>query len=319
MNINDNQLNKEIEALKDESSPSTLQARIIGSILEPKKSKHIMTKRILGFGLSTLVVGAIAFGAVMAPRIATASAVQQVRKAFDDITNYHTTTYYVVEGKRSRVSESWFEGDKRSTFLSNPDGTLTLLSDELVQYQANFAGQVVELSPDQLLDKDKVSNVIIMLEPEKSAKTVLLDPSHIVKKANGDPVTVEVPTGAKFIIEGKGDNGEQFTGEMVEIQIMPAFISGEFGIESLRILLKDESLWKIERNVLLNGQNTDRYELKEGTIKFIVFVDPASKLPLLTRQTLEIEDKPIITEVEYDYAGTVPPIVSKEKTKENKK
>ncbi|MBX3113317.1 MAG: hypothetical protein KF836_02020 [Fimbriimonadaceae bacterium] len=289
MNINDKQFKQEIEALKEESSPSSLETRIVSAILDPKKNKGMYTGRILGVGLSTLIVAGIIFGTMMAPRVATAAAVQQVREAFGEITRYHTRTYNVVEGRRRKVSDSFFEGNRRETYITNSSGTIIKLPAELAEYQADFAGQVTDLSPSQLLDNGKMINVMVMVAPDSLSDVILFDHDSSSQKENSH-------------IQSKASSEKAN-----EIQIMPAFIGGEYGIESLRILLKNEELWKIEHGIILNGHYTDCYELKQGTIKFAVYVDATSKLPLLTRQILELDGEPLITEVEYDYGGTLPP------------
>ncbi|QYK52821.1 MAG: hypothetical protein KF824_11220 [Fimbriimonadaceae bacterium] len=291
MNINDKQFKQEIEALKEESSPSSLEARIVNAILDPKKNKSRYAGRILGVGISTLLVGAIVFGATMVPRVATAAAVQQVREAFGGVTRYHTRTYNVIEGRRRKVSDSYFEGNRRETFITNSNGAVIKLPEELEQYQENFAGQVIDLSPSQLLDNRKIINVMVMIAPDSISDAIVVDPQELNASQETQNSGKDKPT----------------KNSVNEIQVVPAFIGGEYGIESLRILLKNEDLWVIEHGIILNGHYTDCYELKKGTIKFVVFVDATSKLPLLTRQTLEIEGEPLITEVEYDYGGTLPP------------
>ena len=312
--MNTNNLNTEIEMLKEESAPAHLKARIVKGILDDKKSKNMITKKIIGFGLPAILVGAIALGAIMTPKTALADPIAQTRDAFEAARNYHMTTYQVVEGQRKRISESWVENGKRTTYMVGEDGILTQLDDILFEVQGTVSGTIFELEPAQVAQGKEVQTelheiIVIGGGPDKNAPHEKIEIT--------DPGQTLVLTGHNLIeLEGTGEH----EGEVYTIELMP-FVDAEMSIEALQKLLLDTDLWNIEPNQMVNGQLAHKYKLKESYMDFTVYVDPQTKLPILTRQTLHDADgkNKTTTEVEYDYTGSVPPTTAQKPTEDTKK
>lgn len=351
--MNTNNLKPEIEMLKQESAPQHLKAQIVTAILNEQKSKTMTTKKIIGFGLPAIALGIVATGAIMAPKTAIANPIAQVRNAFEAVRDYQMTTYQVVDGKRERVSESWVTNGKRKTFTVENDGTLTELSNDLIEVQTTVKGALFELKPIEVATSEKVKGIYITAI-DKEQKTVpgkglitvegkhlgdisptetfvISDSKNKIRegrsqaksnnsskgsRVEGKPIEIEHPIKDNQTSKGKSASIEVVgqpifvsdDGELITMSDDMLFIVAEMSIESLQKLLEDETLWTIEPNQWINGQLTNRYRLKESFINFTVYVDPKSKLPVLTRQIQkDVETKKETTiEVEYNY-GVRPP------------
>lgn len=302
--MNTNNLKPEIEMLKQESAPEHLKAQIVQAILDENKSKKMNKLKVLGFGLPAIALGIIAFGAAMAPKTALADPIAQTRDAFEAARKYHMTTYQVVDSQRKRISESWFEDGKRTTYAVGEDGNLTLIDDTLVEIQANVSGAILRLEPSELAQGSEVQQEI----QEFIVVGTSLEVSS-VKGVYGLPRTIDpkVVTGnATFEVQ----EPETIKGEFFTIYLMP-FVDAEMSIESLQKLLLDNSLWDIEQHQTVDGKPAHKYKLKEAFMDFTVYVDPKTKLPILTRQILtDDKGKSTTTEVEYEYDGSIPPVVA---------
>lgn len=302
--MNTNNLNTEIEMLKEESAPAHLKARIVKGILDDKKSKNMITKKIIGFGLPAILVGAIALGAIMTPKTALADPIAQTRDAFEAARNYHMTTYQVVEGKRTRISESWVKNGKRTTYTVAEDGNLTLLTDILIEVQGTVSKVVLGFDPVQVAHGTEIVeslSQVFVVEGDK------IDPKQS-KEVEGS-VLIFDPAQATILDSIN-----------IYVSVLP-FVNAEMSIEALQKLLLDTDLWNIKPNQMVNGQLTHKYKLKESYMDFTVYVDPQTKLPILTRQTLHDADgkNKTTTEVEYDYTGSVPPTTAQKPTEDTKK
>ncbi len=302
MNINN--LKPEIEMLKEESAPAHLKARIVKALLDENKSKNMTTKKIIGFGLPAIALGAIVFGTAMAPRTAMANPINQVRDALGAVHNYKMTTFQYVEGKRTKITESWVEKGERTTFTVNDDGSLTELPREYVTVQKAVQGVLIARPPVEVAKgeelKEEISILIVEGKPRKPKET----------QNSTEPVEVQVrqamPVEGKRLIK----NVEGKEGIVIELQITP-FIDAEMSIEALQRLLEDKTLWDIEPDSTLEGKQVLLYKLKQTYMDFSVFVNSQSKLPILTRQILKNEDGTLTTtEVEYEYDQVIPPVLA---------
>jgi|GEM_PF-3734823 len=303
--MNTNNLKPEIEMLKQESAPEHLKAQIVQAILDENKSKKMNKLKVLGLGLPAIALGIIAFGAAMAPKTALADPISQVRNAFEAAQNYHMTTYQIEGGQRKRVSESWVENGERTTYTVNEDGTLTQLDDLFIVVQDNVNGQMIKLAPVEIAKGEKAHTEI----RETAVVGIKLAPAQI--STDGQPPAPKNIQGKPFkVVEDNSLNVKIVEGSAIELIIMP-FVDAEMNIESLQKLLEDKSLWDIESNQTINGRLANRYKLKETYMDFTVYVDPKTKLPILTRQILtDDKGKSTTTEVEYEYDGSIPPVVA---------
>ncbi|MFM9872534.1 MAG: hypothetical protein ACKVQS_03595 [Fimbriimonadaceae bacterium] len=309
MNTNNPNLNPEIEMLKQESAPGTLKARIIKGILDDRKSKNMTTRKIIGFGLPAIAVGALAFGALLAPKAAVADPIAQIRDAFQSERDYHMTTYRTENGKRSHVSESWVKNGKRTTYTVEPNGEMTLLNNQMTEVQRTVSGRIVVLRPTEVAHgwtvKKNGEEKIVAGHPIEVQSTDNEVYEVELKAVPGQRIEIAPEGRAVFEVQ-RSDVKE---GSFVELRIAP-FVDAEMSIEALQKLLEDKSLWSIEPNKVVNGKVANQYKLNKSYMDFAVYVDPQTKLPILTRQTLNDEEgKSTITEVEYDYLDSIPPTV----------
>jgi len=228
------------------------------------------------------------------------------------------TTYHTVDGKRQRVSEAWVEDGHRTTYAIAENGEMTLLNGAWIEVQGTLSGKMLELKPAQVAGGWKVERdyrEIVVTGQEIKLEPVKSDVYEIQLSAvPSEKFQIELDSSKKpqAVFEVKSDG--RFAGGHVQLEIMP-FVDAEMSIEALQKLLEDKELWNIETNQLVSGKIANRYKLKETYMDFTVYVDPQTKLPILTRQILTDEKgKTTTTEVEYDYGNSLPPTSSESAT-----
>lgn len=81
---------------------------------------------------------------------------------------------------------------------------------------------------------------------------------------------------------------------------MNTFVSGQTSADYLVQLLKDADKWTIERNVVWNGQNLDKFTLKGPFSPIELYVDPGTSLPKVLRFKSPMASDGVIEDV-YEY------------------
>lgn len=323
MNTEEKFVHPDLQALRAETSPTTLRARILTQLEKKEDSKMRTQNRFLRFSLSVGLVAVIGVGTLMMSN--TANAIPRIKAALQDVSRYHVKSFHTTNGKRQLVSETWVDGQSERFVIYDANGKPVDLNQQIVDLNLEMGEKIKGLSVTesarievigQALEDVKVfsgkvvgsGDVIVIGQPISGhpgdAKPGKSKPGKVkpAQSVQGQPLSGQqvIQGGEVRIVQG------QPLDATIELAFVPVAMGGANGVEYLRKLLSDKELWNIERGVSLKGRLTDKYSLKEGLVNFILFVDPHSELPLLTRTTLGRGKTATTIEDEYDYVSALP-------------
>lgn len=304
MNTEEKFVHPDIQDLKTETSPNTLRARILNNLekTEEKKSMSIR-KNVARLSFSAIAVATIVTATLMMSN--TASAVERVHAALQDASRYHITSYMISQGKRTKTTETWVNGEERKVTIFGPDGKAIDLSHETFELKLDLKDKIDVLPAKVAADGE----VLLELVFDKVEKTE-------VKKSAPSKAGVASEV---FIADGNGiwqsaDGGVVILDESISFKqgeqgiwvAAPNMICGQNGVEYLRKLLSDKSLWNIQKGVVINNRRLDKYSLKEGLAHIELFVDPAFELPIVSRTRFGTGKDEMTIEDVYDYVTPMP-------------
>jgi hypothetical protein len=306
MNTEEKFVHPDLQSLKTETSPNTLRARIL-SKLNANEEKTTMRTRNKVARWSFSAVAAVTIVAATMMLSNTASAVDRVHAAFQDANRYHITSYMISQGKRTKTTETWVDGEERRMTIFGPDGKEIDLGN--LELKVDLSHKIDVLPAKVAADGDVLMELVFdKVEAKGNSKS----PEKI-------PLPKKIGEVSDVFIVGDQGHWQGISGGMIELDGSmtfsgadgvwigaPTMICGENGVQYIRKLLSDKSLWNIERGVVVNNRRLDKYSLKDGFAHLELFVDPATELPYLSRTRFgEGKDELIIEDV-YDYVTPMP-------------
>jgi len=144
MNTEEKFVHPDLQALRAETSPTTLRARILTQLEKKEDSKMRTQNRFLRFSLSVGLVAVIGVGTLMMSN--TANAIPRIKAALQDVTRYPVKSFHPINGKRQLVSETWVDGQSERFVIYDAKGKPIDLNQQIVDLNLQMGEKIQGLS-----------------------------------------------------------------------------------------------------------------------------------------------------------------------------
>lgn len=290
---------EDIESMKNAPVPEHLAERISDRILaERNKGKTPVRRRPLAFAGATLAIAAVFVVGVLATRPASAARIEEIHAAFSRPLACTIRSYQVSEsGDRRLVGRTEVDGARVQFFIVGRDGKERSLEPALKELKEKLDKLIAEKPAREVAQPGALEK---LLKESAQADAVTQSPNAEAlseKKVDAQKLVEQITqltSALKDLVEllEKASTADN-SGAMVA--------GGKSGPQYIRQLLGDEELWERREDITHNGETLNHFVLKGGLERFSIYVQPSTKLPVMSRLDMSSEIFSFVVEDIYEY------------------